>query len=82
MDTHFDASETVNCPGIKKHMLVHADGVTVDPLFSKPIYFIYCLVGLSLVYRIFLNRRVSFLEHCIHKKIAYDESKEPLELAE
>lgn len=61
MDTYFSAQEVVNIPGIKKHMFVHAEGVKVDPLFKKPIYFIYCLVGLSLLYRIFLNRRVSFL---------------------
>jgi hypothetical protein len=79
MDAHFEASEKVNLPGIKKHLFVHADGVKIDPLFKKSTYFIYCIAGLNLLYRIFLNRRISFLEHCIHKEISYDETKEPVE---
>lgn len=77
MDSHFTANEEVNIPGIKTHILVHVDGTKIGLLLSKPIYFIYCLVGLGLLYRIFVNRRVSFLEYCLHKKISYDESREP-----
>lgn len=78
-DTDSESSDQTNCPGLQECLFVYKDGTKIDPLFSKRIYYIYCMVGLSLLYRIFLNRRVSFLEHCIHKEITYDPSNEPIE---
>ncbi|EAR91176.2 transmembrane protein, putative (macronuclear) [Tetrahymena thermophila SB210] len=74
-DTFQSESEDQNCQGLKTTLLAYQDGVKLDPMLSVPVYIIYCLVGLSLLYRILLNQRVSFLEHCVHKKVYMDLNK-------
>lgn len=72
MDTYYEATEEVRAEGSVKNFVVYADGAAVDPLLSKAVWLFYSLIGLNFLYRIFLNRRVAFLELCIHKEISYD----------
>ncbi|KAL4461997.1 hypothetical protein ABPG74_000842 [Tetrahymena malaccensis] len=67
--------EIQNCVGLKTTLLACQDGVKQDPMLSMTVYIIYCAVGLSLLYRVLLNRRVCFLEHCIHKRVIMDINK-------
>ncbi|KAL4461998.1 hypothetical protein ABPG74_000843 [Tetrahymena malaccensis] len=74
-DMYQSENEIQNCKGLKTTLLAYQDGVKLDPMLSVPVYIIYCLVGLSLLYRVLLNQRVCFVEHCIHKKVFMDLNK-------
>ncbi|KAL4460604.1 hypothetical protein ABPG72_001052 [Tetrahymena utriculariae] len=74
-DIYQSENEIQNCHGLKTTLLAYQDGVKLDPMLSLPVYIIYCLVGLSLLYRVLLNQRVCFVEHCIHKKVFMDKNK-------
>jgi len=65
MDKEIEVSETVEHAKIKENILVVDATEKVNPIFSKFVYFVYCVVGLSLLYRVLLNKRVAFFQHVI-----------------
>ena len=69
MDTYVEASEKVEHAKIKTNILVIDASAKVNPIFSKFVYFVYCAVGMSVLYRIFLNKKVAFLQYVVNKKI-------------
>lgn len=65
MDIEIEVKETVEHAKIKTNILVIDTTEKANPIFSKMVYFVYCVVGLSLLYRVLLNKRIAFFQHVV-----------------
>jgi len=65
MDTEIEVRESVEHAKIKTNILVVDTTEKANPIFSKFVYFVYSVVGLSVLYRMLLNKRVAFFQHVI-----------------
>ncbi|EAS06943.1 transmembrane protein, putative (macronuclear) [Tetrahymena thermophila SB210] len=70
----FECEQQIEAP-LKQNILVLAKNGKKDAMFNKFVYFVYSIVGLNLLFRILLNRRVPCFEYCLHKKIFVDPNK-------
>jgi len=71
-DKLYDAEEIVEKPDMKKCILVIDPSEKANKIFSSLAYSFYCVLGLSLLYRIFINKRIPYLQHSMHRKIYSD----------
>jgi len=71
-DQRYDAEEIVEKPDVKGCILVIDPSEKANKIFSLLAYSLFCVVGLSLLYRIFINKRIPYLQHSMHRKIYSD----------
>ncbi|KAL4476580.1 hypothetical protein ABPG74_010313 [Tetrahymena malaccensis] len=70
----FECEQQTESP-LKQNLLVISKNGKKDSMFNKFVYFVYSIVGLNLLFRILLNRRVPCVEYCLHKQIFVDPNK-------